>query len=61
MCFVIWKYMCKYVWVKKYVKIYVILFKNWKHVFELQYQTGQGVYKLKCVYSRNGDLFIKNK
>ena len=25
---------------KKYIKIYVILFKNWNKVFELSYQTG---------------------
>ena len=28
----------KYVWVKKFVKICVMLFKNWKHVFKLMYQ-----------------------
>ena len=36
MCFVVWKYVWKYVW----VKTCVILFKNWKHVFELPYQIG---------------------
>ena len=28
MYFVVWKYRWKYVWVKKYIKIRVILFKN---------------------------------
>ena len=39
MCFVIWKHVWKYVWVKKCMKIRVILFKNWKCVFEWVYQT----------------------
>ena len=29
----------KYVWVKKYMEMRVILFKNWKHVFKMMYQT----------------------
>ena len=29
----------KYVWVKKYVKICVMLFENWKHVFKIIYRT----------------------
>ena len=40
MCFVVWKHMWKYILVKKYVKIRVMLFKNWKHVFKLAYQMG---------------------
>ena len=28
-----------YVWVKKYVEIYVKLFKIWKYVLEIAYQT----------------------
>ena len=35
----IWKHVWKYMWVKKCVKIHVILFKNWKHVFKWVYQT----------------------
>ena len=31
----------KYVWVKKCVKIRVILFKNWKYVFKHMYRTAQ--------------------
>ena len=30
----------KYMWVKKCVKIHVMLFKNWKHIFKFMYQTG---------------------
>ena len=41
-CF--WKYM----WVKKYVKIRVILFKDWKHVFKLAYQTEPKISELAC-------------
>ena len=29
----------KYVWVKKYMKICVILFKNWKYIAKMFYQT----------------------
>ena len=35
MYFVVWKH----VWVRKCVKIYVMLFENWKHVFKIMYQT----------------------
>ena len=36
----VWKYVWKYMWVKKCVEIRVMLFKNWKYVFEWVYQTG---------------------
>ena len=36
---VIWKHVLKYMWVKEYVKIPIMLFKNWKLFFEIIYQT----------------------
>ena len=36
---VVWKHLWKYVWVKKYVKIREMLFKNWKWLFENTNQT----------------------
>ena len=35
----------KYMWVKKYVKICVILFKNWKMLLKITYQTAPQPYK----------------
>ena len=42
MCFDVWKYVSKYVWVEKCVEISVMLFKNWKQVFKQVYQTAPG-------------------
>ena len=45
---------------KKYEKIRVILFKNWKHVFELAYQTksksfdGKDIVKWYVIYYKIG-------
>ena len=39
-CVFLLKNMCGNTWGWKSVKIYVMLFKNWKYVFELSYQTG---------------------
>ena len=33
----------KYVWMKKYMKMCVILFKNWKYIAKIFYQTGPKV------------------
>ena len=40
---------------KKYIKIYVILFKNWKWVFEISFQTtGQDVF-----IPKNSTIFLR--
>ena len=41
-----YQFFWKYVWVKKCVKKRVMLFKNWKHVFEFTYQTGPKILDL---------------
>ena len=36
---IVWKYLLKYMWLKKWGKICVMLFKNWKLLFENTNQT----------------------
>ena len=40
----------KYMWVKECVKIRLILFKNWKHVFKMVYQTGLKLFNICLFY-----------
>ena len=47
---------------KKYMKIHVILFKNWKHVFKYMYQMGQRFsssdFELNGEVGENGPLLL---
>ena len=37
--------------VKKYIKIYIILFKNWKYIFKIMYQTTSKHSQIKLLYN----------
>ena len=58
MCFVIWKCVWKYVWMKMYVKIRVMLFKNWKLLFEMVYQTPPHILPKKIRKFLNKNIYI---